>query len=65
MKTILRSTSGKPKLADKPWTDNWWLMRKNNIMTARVEPQNRRRSYRAQQRAAAKRRNVAKSGGGR
>lgn len=37
----------------------------NNIATARVEPQNRRWSYRVQQRAAAKRRNVAKRGGAR
>lgn len=35
----------------------------NNIQSARVEPQNRRRSYRAQVRAAAKRRNIAKRGG--
>jgi hypothetical protein len=36
-----------------------------NIQAARVEPHNRRRSYRAQVRAAVTRRNIAKRGGAR
>jgi len=36
----------------------------NNIATARVENPNRRSSYRAVARAKAKRRNIAKHGGG-